>query len=103
MREEMMPMRGGLATAILIIGLTAPALAQPKSQSYPQRAVTIVAAVAPGGGIDTIARVFADKLRERLGQPVVVENRPGTGRMLGADYVAKSPPDGYTLLMTTTA
>jgi tripartite-type tricarboxylate transporter receptor subunit TctC len=91
------------AIAVAGVTLVTPVLAQPKSQSYPQRAVTIVAAVAPGGGIDTIARVFADKLRDRLGQPVVVENRPGAGGMLGADYAAKSPADGYTLLMTTTA
>jgi tripartite-type tricarboxylate transporter receptor subunit TctC len=65
--------------------------------------VTIAVAVAPGGGIDTLARAFADKLRDRLGQPVVVENRAGAGGVIGADYVAKSPPDGYTLLLTTTA
>src|SRR5215472_5332310 len=98
-----MSRKGISAIAVAILVLVAPALAQPKSQDYPQRAVTIVAAVAPGGGIDTIARVFADKLRDRLGQPVVVENRPGAGGMLGADFAAKSPPDGYTLLMTTTA
>jgi tripartite-type tricarboxylate transporter receptor subunit TctC len=65
--------------------------------------VTIVVAVAPGGGIDALARAFADKLRDRLGQSVVIENRAGAGGLIGADYVAKSPPDGYTLLLTTTA
>jgi tripartite-type tricarboxylate transporter receptor subunit TctC len=97
-----MPIRGGLATALLTAVLATPVLAQP-SQNYPERAVTIAVAVAPGGGIDTLARAFADKLRDRLGQPVVVENRAGAGGVIGADYVAKSPPDGYTLLLTTTA
>jgi tripartite-type tricarboxylate transporter receptor subunit TctC len=97
-----MPIRGGLATALLTAVLATPVLAQP-SQNYPERAVTIAVAVAPGGGIDTLARAFADKLRDRLGQPVVVENRAGAGGVIGADYVAKSPPDGYALLLTTTA
>ena len=74
---------------------------QAQGTPYPTRTVTIVVPLAPGGGVDTIARVFAEKLRERLGQPVVVENRPGAGGVLGSDHVAKSPPDGYTLLMTT--
>ena len=98
-----MSRRSIAAIAVAGIALATPVLAQPKSQDYPQRTVTIVVAVAPGGGIDALARAFADKLRDRLGQSVVVENRPGAGGVIGADYVARSAPDGYTLLLTTTA
>jgi tripartite-type tricarboxylate transporter receptor subunit TctC len=98
-----MSRRGIAAVGVVGVALATPALTQPRSQNYPERAVTIVVAVAPGGGIDTLARSFADKLRERLGQAVVVENRAGAGGVIGADYVAKSPPDGYTLLLTSTA
>ncbi|MPZ55002.1 MAG: tripartite tricarboxylate transporter substrate binding protein [Rhizobiales bacterium] len=87
--------------SILVATLLATPLAA--QQNYPERTVTIVVGVAPGGGVDTLARVVADKLKGRIGQPVVVENKTGAGGMIGADYVAKSKPDGYTLLLTTTA
>ncbi len=67
--------------------------------AYPNRPVRIVAATSPPGGSDTAARIIAPALSERLGQTVIVENRPGAGTMLGNDSVAKAPPDGYTLLM----
>jgi tripartite-type tricarboxylate transporter receptor subunit TctC len=66
---------------------------------YPNRAVRMVVPSSAGGGTDIIARVVAPKLTERLGQQIVVENRPGAGTMIGGDVVAKAPPDGYTLLM----
>ena len=75
--------------------LALPAAAQP----YPLRPVKIVVPATPGGAIDLIARTLADKLTGSLGQPVVVENKPGAANNLGTDYVAKSPPDGYTLLI----
>ena len=56
---------------------------------------------APGGGADLMARILADPLSKRLGQPIVIENKPGAGATLGADFVAKAAPDGYTLLWTT--
>ena len=55
--------------------------------------------VAAGGGIDTVARILSEKLQEKLKQPVVVENRPGAGSVIGANYVAKANPDGHTLLL----
>jgi len=82
-----MSRRSIAAIAVAGIALATPVLAQPKSQDYPQRTVTIVVAVAPGGGIDALARAFADKLRDRLGQSVVVENRPGAGGVVGARWL----------------
>ena len=71
--------------------------------SWPSRAVKIVDAYTPGGSSDVIARFIGNKLSARLGQPVVVENKTGAGGVLGGDAVAKSAPDGYTLLLATTA
>jgi len=69
------------------------------SQAYPARAVRIVVPFATGGPADIYARFIGAKLQEALGQPLVVEDRPGGGSIVGTDVVAKSPPDGYTLLM----
>ena len=69
------------------------------AQSYPSRSITLVVPIAPGGAIDTAARIFAEKLQERLQQPVVVENRTGAGAVIGTASAAKAPADGYTLLL----
>jgi tripartite-type tricarboxylate transporter receptor subunit TctC len=66
---------------------------------YPNRPVRIVVGFTPGGGNDIIARVFGQKLSESLGQPVIIENKPGAGAILATEYVARSAPDGYTLLV----
>jgi tripartite-type tricarboxylate transporter receptor subunit TctC len=68
-------------------------------QSYPNRPITLVVPFTPGGGTDFMARVYADQLTKLLGQPVLVDNRPGAGGTLGTDFVARSEPNGYTLLM----
>ena len=69
------------------------------AQSYPNRTIRIVVPFAPGGGVDVLARLVGTKLSELVRQPVVVDHRPGAGGNLGADAVAKSPPDGYTILL----
>jgi tripartite-type tricarboxylate transporter receptor subunit TctC len=83
-----------LLAAAFACGLVTPAVAQ----DYPRKPITIVSSAAPGGGVDLITRLVARALSEEWKQPVVVENRAGAGGMIGTEYVAKAPPDGYTLL-----
>jgi tripartite-type tricarboxylate transporter receptor subunit TctC len=83
----------------LIAALSALAPPPAVAQSYPERAVRIIVPTAPGGSIDTTARVVAGKLAELWGKPVVIENRPGAAMIIGAEAAAKSAPDGYTLLV----
>lgn len=70
------------------------------AQSYPSKPIKLVVPFPTGGGSDSAGRAIADKLAKALNQPVIVENRPGAGGSLGTDFVAKSPADGYTLLLT---
>ncbi len=69
------------------------------AQSYPTRPVTLVVGFPPGGGADAVARIVADKVGKLLGQPVLVDNRPGAGTTLASEHVARAPADGYTLLL----
>ena len=69
-------------------------------QSYPNKPIRLVVPFAPGGGMDVLARSFSPGLTSALGQPIVIDNRPSAGGVVGADLVAKSAPDGYTLLVT---
>jgi tripartite-type tricarboxylate transporter receptor subunit TctC len=73
------------------------------AQAYPTKPVKMIIPYPPGGGNDTLGRLFAAKLSDRLGQPVVVENRPGAGTLIGTEAAAKSPPDGYTILLSSIA
>lgn len=70
------------------------------AQDFPNRPITILVPLAPGGGVDFVARTIGQKLSERLGKPVLIENRPGGGTIVAAVALAKAPPDGYTLLLT---
>src|SRR6266540_3932170 len=74
-----------------------------QGQAFPSRAVTLVVPFSPGTGIDILARVIGPKLSEKWGQPVVVENKPGASGNIGSDFVAKSAPNGYTLMVTVNA
>ena len=84
---------------MLGLGLSAQVLAQ--APAYPSKPIKAVVPFAPGSATDQIGRAFAQKMSENLGQPIVVENRAGVNGMLGADAVAKSPADGYTILVGT--
>src|SRR5262245_9434956 len=84
-----------LAAAAALAVLVAPAW----SQAYPNKPLRMIVGFPPGGGTDVVARVIGAKLQEWYGQPVVVENRPGATGTIGADFVAKSTADGYTLIM----
>jgi tripartite-type tricarboxylate transporter receptor subunit TctC len=83
--------------ALILVALTGTAAAQ----QYPTRSIRMIIPAGPGGGVDTIARVIGTPLSTALGQPVVMDNKPGAGTMLASELVAKSPPDGYTILMAT--
>lgn len=85
-------------TAISAAALLAPA-ANSLAQDYPNKKITIVVPFAAGGGVDIVARLLGEELRTKLGQPVVVENKPGASGMIGAMAVVKAPADGYTLLL----
>ncbi len=74
------------------------AVDQAQAQNYPTRAITLVIPFAPGGSTSIVGRAIADKMSEVLGEKVVVDNRPGAGGTVGTKAVAKSDPDGYTLL-----
>ena len=88
--------RAALVLAAAACGLPAPAVL---AQAWPARPITLVVPFPPGGSSDVLARALTDKLTQSLGQTVIVESKPGAGATLGADYVAKAKPDGYTLLM----
>src|SRR5436305_14086835 len=83
----------------LLVALAALLASAAPAKPYPSRPVKIVVPATPGGAIDLIARSLGEKLTGSLGQPVIVENKPGAANNLGTDFVAKSPPDGYTLLI----
>jgi tripartite-type tricarboxylate transporter receptor subunit TctC len=85
-----------VASTLLLAMTATPCLAQ---GTYPAKPVRVISPSSAGGGSDIIARIVAPKLTERLGQQVIVENRPGAGTVIGSDYVAKAAPDGYTLLL----
>ena len=91
----------GLAAIGSSVVPSLPVLAQ-ANPPYPTRPIRIVVGFGPGGGNDLLARLIGQKLAERLGQAVVVENKPGAGAIIATEYVARAVPDGYTLLLGAT-
>ena len=89
-----------LLTTLLCAGLYALAPGA-SAQTYPSKSVRVIIPAAPGGAVDTIGRVLAEKLGAALGQPFVPENMAGAGTMIGSEFIAKAAPDGYTLLVMT--
>lgn len=89
-----------LISALAIIGFASPVAAQ---SSYPDRPVKLIVPFGPGGFTDVVARILGQKLSVAMGQQFVIENKPGAGSTIGTDFVAKSPADGYTLVMVSTA
>ncbi len=88
---------------VIGLALALSTCARAQSQSYPTHAVRLIIPAAAGGAVDSIARVLADKMTASLGKPVVTENRPGAGTMLGSEMLASATPDGHTLLMMTSS
>ena len=101
MQAFQLPSRRRLAGALALAVAVAALVAAPHAaaQSWPAKPISLVVPFPAGGTTDVLARALAEKLQQALGQPVVVESKPGAGATLGADHVAKSRPDGYTLLM----
>jgi len=86
----------------LLLALAAiAAFASPAAAGYPERAISIIVPLPPGGPADTVARVIGQKLQERLGQPVTIDNRPGALGLIGAEVGAHAKPDGYTIVMVS--
>lgn len=96
------PIRSCATVALMAIGfsMTGPSLAQ---SNFPDKPIKLVVPFTPGGGTDLIARTLASEMAKDLGQPVIVENKAGAGTVIGTDFVAKSAPDGYTLVVSSIA
>ena len=96
--------RALLAAALpaLVIG-AAHAQSATDAEAYPDHQVTFIVPFAPAGSTDTLARLLAERLQQRFGQPFVVENRPGAGTVIATNFVAKSPADGYTIMMAVSS
>ena len=97
-RNRMASLRPSIATLFAAL-LAAPLIAF--GQAFPSKPIRLTVPLAPGGAVDAFARPTAQRLTELIGQPVVIENRPGASAMIGANHVAKSPPDGYSIVLTS--
>lgn len=92
---------GRAATLIVVAALPVLGVSTALAQPWPSKPIRLIVPYPPGGGNDNLARIFAVKLAERLGQPVVVDNRPGAGTLIGTEAAAKSAGDGYTILLSS--
>ena len=98
-------MRRALLAALACAALTAPLVnpAKAGAQDYPTRPIKVYIGYAPGGSTDVVGRLLAPRLQEKLGQPIVIENKPGGAGDFAAELMLQAPPDGYTLMLTTVA
>jgi tripartite-type tricarboxylate transporter receptor subunit TctC len=87
--------------ALLVLSTCAAGAAHAQTPAYPAKSIRMIIALAPGGGVDTLGRYIGQRLSQTWNQPVVADNRPGAGGAIAAELLAKSPPDGYTLLTTS--
>lgn len=92
-------LESGIAGVALFVAVSGGMAGDAFAQSYPNKPIRFVVAMSPGGVTDILARIVGQKLTESWGQPVVVDNRPGASGMLGSEFTAKAPPDGYTIQM----
>lgn len=92
-----------IGLVLFLIAAAAAAITTPALAAFPDRPVKIVVPFAPGGGTDLVARTMGIAMGQELGQPVIIDNKPGAGTIIGTDAVAKSAPDGYTMVMATVA
>jgi tripartite-type tricarboxylate transporter receptor subunit TctC len=94
-KRHLMKVAAGFAASVMLVSAAA--------STFPEKPIKLVVPFAPGGGTDLIARTLAFEMQKDLGQPVVVENKPGAGTIIGTDMVAKAAPDGYTLVVSSIA
>ena len=87
------------AAAALLVAAASLSLSHAQGSTYPNKVVKVIVPQPPGGGFDFVGRLLADRMGKQMGQSVTVENKPGSGTLIGTDFVAKSAPDGYTLLV----
>src|SRR5882757_1418452 len=94
-------MRPIRTAALLLLSLAASSVAEPVLADYPDKPIRLLLPFPAGGAVDIVARVMTAKMSEDLGKPFIIENKSGAGGIIATDAVAKSPPDGYTLLLAT--
>jgi tripartite-type tricarboxylate transporter receptor subunit TctC len=94
---------GFRALAALVLAVAIAPAAPAQAQKYPSAPLKFVVPVPPGGGVDFLARAIAQKMSENIGVPVIIDNKPGASAVIGTEFLAKSPPDGYTLMMAYSA
>ena len=96
-------MKKGMLATLLAGAMLAATTASVLAQSFPSKPIRMIVPFSPGGAVDVFGRAVGQKLQERFGQPVIMENKPGAGGNIGAEFVARSAPDGYTVLVTQDA
>jgi tripartite-type tricarboxylate transporter receptor subunit TctC len=97
------PRSGALALILAVLSFSPATFSPACAETYPSRPITIIVSLAAGTGMDTLVRIYGEKLSQALGQPIVIENKPGGAGVVAGETIAKGPPDGYTLSVVTSA